>query len=163
MSIKELPWIAEARKFIDVTEAPGDENNPEVVQFFKDIKRSGIKEDSVPWCAAFVGAILEHVGIKSTRFEGALSYLKWGKQLLKPAYGAIVVMERTGGGHVGFCVGADKAGNVMVLGGNQSDAVNIRAFPMSRIKSWRWPEDTTSPPFKPLPFYLESIESTSEE
>lgn len=158
----ELPWIAEARKYIGVTEAPGEANNPEVVQFFKDIKRSGIKDDSVPWCAAFVGAVLEHCGIESTRFEGALSYRNWGKPLTKPAYGAIVVMQRDGGGHVGFCVGADKTGQIMVLGGNQNDAVNIRAFSPSRIVNWRWPKESPIPAFRPLPFYLDSQESTSE-
>jgi hypothetical protein len=27
----------------------------------------------------------------------------------------------------------------MVLGGNQSDAINIRAFPLDRVTGYRWP------------------------
>jgi uncharacterized protein (TIGR02594 family) len=67
--------------------------------------------------------------------------------LSKPAYGCVVVFWRgtkTGtAGHVGFVVGRDKFGNLMVLGGNQSDAVNIKPFAMSgpndRVLGYRWP------------------------
>ena len=49
-------------------------------------------------------------------------------KLNNPAYGCIVVFSRAGGGHVGFLVGKDKQGNLMILGGNQSNAVNIKPF-----------------------------------
>ena len=35
-------------------------------------------------------------------------------------------------GHVGFYAG-EEGNNVLVLGGNQSDAVNIRPFPWNRV------------------------------
>lgn len=57
----------------------------------------------------------------------------------RPAYGCVVVFSREGGGHVGFVVGRDKNGNLMVLGGNQGDAVSIRPFPVSRVTCYRWP------------------------
>jgi uncharacterized protein (TIGR02594 family) len=71
--------------------------------------------------------------IKSTRFESAKSYLNWGVQIREPAYGCVVVFSRDGGGHVGFVVGQQQNGNLMVLGGNQSDAINIRAFPSTAL------------------------------
>lgn len=74
----------------------------------------------------------ERSGIQSTRFESAKSYLSWGEQLDRPVYGCVVVFSRDGGGHVGFVVGKDKAGNLLVLGGNQDDAVNVKSFPLSR-------------------------------
>nr|WP_303803578.1 hypothetical protein [Snodgrassella alvi] len=37
-------------------------------------------------------------------------------KLYKPAYGCIVTFTRKGGGHVGFVVGKDTRGNLMVLG-----------------------------------------------
>ena len=49
----------------------------------------------------------------------AKEYAFAGKRLTKPAYGCLVVFTRQGGGHVGFVVGKDKAGNLLVLGGNQ--------------------------------------------
>lgn len=135
----EPRWLIEARKHIGLTEIKGAKHNPEIVQFWRDIKRGGIKDDETPWCAAFVGAMLERVGIRSTRFESAKSYLDWGEKLDTPEYGCIVVFTRVGGGHVGFVVGRRANGDLLVLGGNQGDAVNIRAFPTSRVSGYRWP------------------------
>lgn len=134
-----LRWIEMARKHIGVTEVKGATHNPVIVQFWKDIRRGGIQDDETPWCAAFVGAMLERCGIQSSRFESAKSYLSWGEQLDRPVYGCVVVFSRDGGGHVGFVVGKDKAGNLLVLGGNQGDAVNVKAFPLSRVTGYRWP------------------------
>lgn len=136
---KEPSWLVEARKHIGLKEIKGGVHAPEIVQFWKDIKRGGIKDDETPWCAAFVGAMLERSGIKSSRFESAKSYLQWGDLLTQPVVGCVVVFTRDGGGHVGFVVGQDKSGNLLVLGGNQGDAVNVRSFPRSRVSGYRWP------------------------
>ena len=137
--MQEPVWLIEARKHLGLKEVKGTKHHPEILQMWKDIKRGGIKDDETPWCAAFVGAMLERVGIRSTRFESAKSYLTWGNQLVEPVVGCIVVFSRDGGGHVGFVVGRDKAGNLLVLGGNQSDEVNIRAFPRTRVTGYRYP------------------------
>lgn len=138
-------WLTEAEKFIGLRETPGAASHPEIVQFWKDIKRGGIKDDATPWCAAFVGAMLERSGVRSSRFESARSYLDWGQLLALPVPGCVVVFTREGGGHVGFAVGRDKAGNLLVLGGNQGDAVNVKAFPVSRVTGYRWPADLVVP------------------
>lgn len=146
----EQNWITEARKFIGLHEVKGVKNAPEIVQFWKDIKRGGIKDDETPWCAAFVGAMLERVGIQSSRNEGSKSYLAWGNKISPPVAGCIVVFTRDGGGHGGFVVGQDKAGNLLVLGGNQGDAVNVRAFARDRVVGYRWPYGVAMPN-SPLP------------
>lgn len=132
-------WLDEAQSFIGLREVKGPQHAAEILKFWKDIKRGGIKDDETPWCAAFVGAMLERSGVQSTRFESARSYEAWGVKLAQPVRGCVVVFSRDGGGHVGFVVGQDKAGNLLVLGGNQSDAVNVRAFPRSRVTAYRWP------------------------
>lgn len=134
-------WLEEAEKHIGQKEYPGKANNPWIVQLWKKIKRGGIKEDSVPWCAAFVGGCLESAGIVSSRFESAKSYLKWGVPLSHPLLGCIVVFARTGGGHVGFVAGVDKEFRLMVLGGNQSDSVSIAPFERVRVVGYRWPKN----------------------
>ncbi|WP_323065980.1 TIGR02594 family protein [Aeromonas jandaei] len=140
-----LRWIEMAKNHIGVAEVKGAAHNPVIVQFWKDIRRGGIRDDETPWCAAFVGAMLERCGIQSSRFESAKSYLSWGEQLDRPVYGCVVVFSRDGGGHVGFVVGKDKAGNLLVLGGNQGDAVNVKAFPLSRVTGYRWPQGEQLP------------------
>lgn len=139
--MNELPWIAEARRLIGIREIKGIQHHPEIVKMWKDIKRSGIKDDETPWCAAFVGACLERAGIRSTRYESARSYLAWGKGLSEPRYGCIAVFTRKGGGHVGFVVGVDAKNNLLILGGNQADEVNIKAFQRNRVSGYRWPDD----------------------
>lgn len=135
----EPSWLQLARTFIGLREIKGGAHAPEIVQFWKDIKRGGIKDDETPWCAAFVGAMLERSGIRSSRFESAKSYLQWGETIAEPCVGCIVVFTRDGGGHVGFVVGKDSKGNLLVLGGNQGDAVNIKAFPTTRVTGYRMP------------------------
>jgi uncharacterized protein (TIGR02594 family) len=138
-------WVLEARKHLGLTEVKGAVHSPEILQMWKDIKRGGIKDDETPWCAAFVGAMLERVGCRSARFEGASSYLKWGTALSHPILGCIVVFTRKGGAHVGFVVGRDAKGQLLVLGGNQSDAVNIKAFGLTRVSGYRWPAEHPVP------------------
>jgi uncharacterized protein (TIGR02594 family) len=132
-------WVEIARSLIGLKEVAGSQHSPEILKFWRDIRRGGIKDDETPWCAAFVGACLERAGIQSSRFESAKSYLQWGTALKEPCLGCIVVFTRDGGGHVGFVVGKDSAGRLLVLGGNQSDAVNVKAFPLARVSGYRWP------------------------
>lgn len=136
----EPKWLSEARKYIGTREIKGGQHNAKILGWWKAIKRGGIKDDETPWCAAFVGACLEVTGIRSTRFESAKSYLDWGLKLDIPTPGCIVVFSREGGGHVGFVVGKDIENNLLVLGGNQGDEVNIRAFKGDRVAGYRWPD-----------------------
>lgn len=136
----ETAWVKEARKYIGVREIPGVRHETKILAWWKAIKRGGIKTDEVPWCAAFVGAMLEESGIVSSRYESAKSYLTWGEALSKPYYGCIVVFTREGGGHVGFVVGKDATGRLMVLGGNQGDKVSIAPFSLARVSGYRWPK-----------------------
>lgn len=144
------PWIKEARAQMGTREIKGPRHEPKILAWWRAIKRGGIQDDETPWCAAFVGGCLEAVGIVSSRFESARSYEKWGSALAAPIYGCVVVFGRDGGGHVGFVVGQDSARNLMVLGGNQGDAVNIKAFQRSRVLAYRWPLGVPAPIDAPL-------------
>lgn len=140
----EPRWITEAKKYVGTREIPGVKHEPRIIGWWRAIKRGGIKTDEVPWCAAYVGAMLEAVGIQSTRFESAKSYLSWGVPLASPVLGCIVVFTRDGGGHVGFVMGEDERGRLMVLGGNQGNAVTIAPFERTRVAGYRWPEPGTA-------------------
>ena len=83
----------------------------------------------------------EHAGVASTRSLMARSYLDWGQALEDPHTGAVAVLSRGSDpslGHVGFLVGLT-ASDVVLLGGNQGDAVSVRAFPRARLVGLRWP------------------------
>ena len=120
-------------------EAPGAADNPKVVEFYRKAGFAGVKHDSVPWCAAFVGACLADAGVKPSGSLLALSYERWGEPLDGPMLGCIATKTRQGGGHVFFVVGAN-AQTVYALGGNQSDSVSITAIPRAQVTAWRWPK-----------------------
>ena len=150
----ELPWLTEAKKDIGLHEIAGPRHNPDIVKMWKVAKIYGFTDDETPWCAGFVSAKLEAAGVKSTRSAWARSYCNWGVRLKGPAVGAVVVFSRgKTSGHVGFVVGKDGEDNLMVLGGNQGDAVNIKAFSTDRVLSYRWPSKMIPPVtgFKNLP------------
>jgi uncharacterized protein (TIGR02594 family) len=114
-----------------------DGDNPKVVAYFKDSGNAGVKNDETAWCAAFVGAMLERAGMDGTGKLNARSYLDWGKPVeRKDAQpGDIVVFKRGNSswqGHVAFFV-KDRGALIDVLGGNQSNAVNIKGYQSSQL------------------------------
>jgi uncharacterized protein (TIGR02594 family) len=138
----EPRWLKAARANIGERELAGRKHNPKVLQWWTLI-RAPFTDDETPWCAGFVGAMLESVGIKSSRSAAARSYVRWGRKLDKPVPGCVVVFERgPRNGHVGFFVGYDSNGNLRILGGNQGDEVNIKSFAPGRVLpgGYRWPE-----------------------
>ena len=135
----ELSWIAEARTHIGLREGPGPKNNGVILGWLRKL-RAWWSDDSTPWCGTFAAMCLANAGLTPPKdWYRATAWLTLPVALSRPAYGCVVVFTRDGGGHVGFVVGKDKAGNLMVLGGNQGDAVNIRPFAISRVAGYRWP------------------------
>lgn len=134
-------WMLEARKHVGQREIAGRKHNPLILRWWTLI-RAPFSDDETPWCAGFVGGVLESCKIRSSRSAAARSYLDWGQKLDKAVVGAIVVFSRPGSawsGHVGFVAGVDARGNLMVLGGNQGNMVSIRPFDRSRVLGYRWP------------------------
>ena len=161
MNANEPPWLSEARLNLGVREIGGIQNNQTIVDYWKAIHLGGVKDDETAWCAAFVGSMLEGRGITSTRSGLARSYLAWGVPLAAPVVGCVVVFSRDGGGHVGFVVGRDAAGHLLVLGGNQGDAVCIAAFRTDRVVGYRWPA-SVAVPSEPLPTMASAALSQKE-
>lgn len=98
-------------------------------------------DQKISWCAGFVGWSLEKAGMGSTNSLAARSYERWGKSSLNnPMPGDIAVFFRNGvenwQGHVGFFLKKNSS-HVWVLGGNQSDSVNITMYSLgSRSAKW---------------------------
>jgi uncharacterized protein (TIGR02594 family) len=142
-------WLDFAWADLGVAEIAGARDNTRVVRYYADVGHPEVSNDEVAWCAAFLGACLERAGIGSTRSLLARSYLDWGAPAHEPRYGAIAVLNRGSDptlGHVGFLVGETEA-DIILLGGNQGDAVSVQAFPRSRLLGLRWPSPSpaTSP------------------
>ena len=146
-------WLVLAAAELGVKEGPGAANNPRVVQLFADAGFAGIKQDSVAWCAAAVGAMLMRAGFKPSGSLAARAYEAWGVGLKEPVLGCIATKKRGNSswqGHVGFVVGANRD-QIFLLGGNQGDAWSIAAFKRSEFTSFRWPADVPIPAASKLP------------
>ena len=126
-----------ARGYIGTTEGPGPANNPVVMEMYASVGHDWVEHDSVAWCAAFVGHCLETAGIRSTRKLTARSYLDWGVPVEIPDAqpGDIGVIPRGASswqGHV-FFIDRIEGAWLWGLGGNQSDAVNVQRYPVSKL------------------------------
>jgi uncharacterized protein (TIGR02594 family) len=93
------------------------------------------------WCAAFVNATLQQTGIQGTGSNMARSFLNWGQPVDQPQEGDLAVFSRGDPsgpyGHVGFFKGYDPQGNILVLGGNQGDAVSVAPYSPDRLLGFR--------------------------
>ena len=144
-------WLEAGIKLIGVKETSGSKDTKAIIDWAKeeggDIAKA-YTHDVIPWCALFANHILTKVGLKGTETLWALDFAgKWPSvRLAGPAVGAFAPMVRNGGGHIVVVVGKDQYGNIMGLGGNQSDQVSIVPFPMSRLnKGFWWPKDVSMP------------------
>lgn len=122
---------------------PGD--NGDIQLMFALAGHPQIKTDETAWCAAFVGASLERVGIASTKSLLARSYLQWGTKQDGPKIGSIAIFPRGNSdwqGHVGFVADIDIAKRrVLILGGNQSNSVSLQWFNADAALDYRWPTE----------------------
>lgn len=136
-------WIERAAEEMGTLEVPGVGDNKKILQYAITAGVAGvINHDSVPWCAAFVGAMLSEGGVAGSGKPNAKSYLTWGQKLNGPVFGCVVVLNRPPNdweGHVAFYVGRPSIGKVRLLGGNQGDEVCEADFDSGRINQYRWP------------------------
>ena len=82
------------------------------------------------WCARFMNMVLQHTGYRGTGSDMASSFARYGQRVSGPQVGAIAVMGRRGGGHVGIITGIDAAGNPIMISGNNGN--RVREAPVSR-------------------------------
>lgn len=156
------PWLDIAQRYLGTREIPGPQHEPRIQAWLRQLA-AWWTDDETPWCGVFVAAALQDAGIKLPQhWYRARAWLDWGVPLATPVLGCVVVFERgPRSGHVGFAVGRDAADRLLVLGGNQGNAVTIAAFPRGRVLGYRWPAGQ-SLQLVALPELGGAAESTSE-
>ncbi|MEP1442757.1 MAG: TIGR02594 family protein [Hyphomicrobiales bacterium] len=143
-------WLRLGTSYLGLREYRGSKHNPKILEWWIKLGLP-FRNDETPWCAGFACGVLEEAGIRSPRSAAARSFYwkGWGHVLSEPAVGCVVSMWRGSKkgayGHVGFVVGKDRFGNLMILGGNQGNRVSIRPFNRNRVLSYHWPSTHTLP------------------
>ena len=136
----EPKWLTEARSLMGTKEIPGPRHNSWIVAQWAKLGAGWFNDDETPWCGLFVAHCMQVAGQSypgKGQFARALAWNEWGKPC-GSILGAIAVFGRTGGGHVGFLVG-ESVDRLYILGGNQSNAVNIMPIAKTRLVGLRWP------------------------
>lgn len=139
MPTTEPSYLIEARKDIGQRETLGPNDSPFIRSMLKRLGLSWMLGQ--PWCGTIMADWLSRAGypVPSKAFR-ALAWADYGVRCPGPAHGALAVLTRKGGGHVGIVTGVTRNGlHVRILGGNQGDAVNEAWFPVSRITAYRLP------------------------
>jgi uncharacterized protein (TIGR02594 family) len=90
------------------------------------------------WCGAFMDLVLKRTG-HSGGGNLASAYARYGTRVDGPQVGAIAVMGRHGGGHVGVVSGVDPNGNPIVVSGNHNRTVAESVCPRGRISAYVLP------------------------
>jgi uncharacterized protein (TIGR02594 family) len=141
-------YLQIAKSWIGTAEVAGAKSNERIKQMWFALpggawfwSNFGCDDSKLPWCGAFVAHILKKALIEPPHnYARALSWADYGMQSSVQALGAIVVLKRDGGGHVGFVTGIDSNSTmVRVLGANQNNAVNELWFDIDRIAAARQP------------------------
>ena len=90
------------------------------------------------WCGAFMDKVLKDAGLPGGG-NLALGYLHYGHRVAGPQVGAIAVMGRRRGGHVGVVSGLDPNGNPIIVSGNHNRTVAESVYPRGRIIAYVMP------------------------
>ena len=91
------------------------------------------------WCARFMNMVLQHLGYRGTGSDAASSFASYGQRVSGPQIGAIAVMARRGGGHVGVVSGIDAQGNPILVSGNSRNRVVEAPVSRGRIYAYVMP------------------------
>ena len=159
------PWIDTAQIEIGQTEMPGAKANPRILEYFKASKFWGTDDTGGKnaWCGSFAAWVLQQHGFVPPKNSfRAKEWLNFGQRLVVPAYGALGIKTRTGGGHVSFIVGQSEDGvHYYMLGGNQSNAVKVTTYMASAWSGFVFPLGVV--PNGTLPIYDGAAEHAGSE
>ena len=134
-----------AQRFIGVTEVSDSASNPQILAMLR-LDDKWPAGDHVPWCSAFMNYIAWLLRLPRSKSLQARSWLLVGKAIkledAEPGFDVVILKRGEGAqpgpevidapGHVGLFAGHE-GDSVLLLAGNQADAVNISRFPQSQL------------------------------
>lgn len=139
------PWLAVATKEIGIKEYAGtDSNHPRIQLYLSTVNNLSDLEklqDETAWCSCFMNWCIEQCNAVGTDSAWAKSWGNWRTSVpvASTQTGDIAVFDRSSakgsGGHVAMVITLDAARqNMLVLGGNQSNAVRYAWYPVDGIQ-----------------------------
>jgi uncharacterized protein (TIGR02594 family) len=137
-----MQWMVRAN---GIKEYPGEPNNPMIMRSVEVIAERWpdmaayahtYQEDATPWCGQAVAWSMTKANVRPPKdYLSSKVWRSFGFDVKTPEYGCIVCLES----HVALFhhqVGS----TIYLMGGNQSDMVNLCPFNESEIVACRWPD-----------------------
>ena len=121
-------------------EIEGSRHNMDIVNYAKESGFDWVNDDETPWCAIFINWVAMKANLKRSNKADARSWLSAGIEVKVPEVGDIVIFWRgspeSWKGHVGIYINEEN-NLIRVLGGNQSDQVNISKYNKEKVLGYR--------------------------
>lgn len=136
--------LLEMLKLYGTLEVPGADNSP-VIMGWAEETNTTYPGDATAWCGLAMSVAAKRAGWDYFPNKNALwarNWAVWGQNVpvARAMLGDVLVFPRGSGGHVALYVGEDDT-HYHILGGNQSDTVNIvrkAKSPILAVRSAKW-------------------------
>lgn len=133
--------LVQAKLLLGTKEIFGNVHSEVIMGWAKDLGLEKIyTSDEIAWCGLFILEVCKRANVETNltpkQALWALNWSKFGTKQPVAMLGDILTFKRKGGGHVGIYVGEDDV-CYHILGGNQSNMVNITRIEKSRLNSIR--------------------------
>lgn len=144
-----MPWYEEAMRLVGTREISGSKSNKVILEWADGLDID-YKDDDIPWCGLFVGHCVGSMLPDEALPSNVLGARQWSDfgEACDPQLGAVIVfwrVKKSGWkGHVGLYHSED-ADTFHILGGNQSNSVNIARISKDRLLEARWPATALDP------------------
>jgi uncharacterized protein (TIGR02594 family) len=137
----EAPWMAKALEQAKFWHGQTEDVITKTINYHKEVggNLKSLVGNSNPWCASFVNWCLMQAGYAKTATPMDSQSFRWSKSFVKidqPVFGAVAVYKHTKGGHAAFVYARTKDGRPILLGGNQSDAINFGTQNAKELKGF---------------------------
>jgi len=162
-------WLDVMRRITGTTEYSGAANNPRIMAWVKAIADAypemkpycdTYTGDDIAWCGLTVAYCMTEAGVRPVFGPTDTDRWMWAqawagdeedfKHTTRLTPGTVVVMTRSGGGHVTLYEHTNDDGTLACRGGNQSDQVNVSNYDTDTVIAYVWPTAAGDQPQIPV-------------
>lgn len=142
--MRDPAYLTNALRDVGLSEIVGEVNEPRVLAMYEAVGHSWVKEDEVPWCAAYVGSHLKAEGYKLPPLPETLRARAYDERVGAPVSlaqarrGDVCRFKRpppgSGNGHVGFFLSLSPDRRLIrLLSGNSRNMVREADYPVADL------------------------------
>ncbi|MFM0021355.1 TIGR02594 family protein [Paraburkholderia azotifigens] len=137
----QAPWMEKALEQAKLWHGQKEDVITKTINYHKEVggNLKSLVGNGNPWCASFANWCLMQAGYPITATPMDSQSFRHSKNFVKidkPVFGAVAVYKHTKGGHAAFVYAKTKAGSPILLGGNQSDAINFGTQKATELKGF---------------------------